>query len=677
LTDGSHITGSTAQTLVISPVGAGDAATTAQGYYCIVTSGCNVSANTTTNSLTVGSPAILVWQGGNPNTNWDLSTTPNFTNSVGTAVVFHNGDNVTFNDSSAVLALSINNNFIAPSLITDGSSQAYTFNGPGVIQGPGALQLNGPGNLIINNSNAYSGGTTISGGSLVLSNGSFFAVGTGPITLAGGTLDIPIKGNSAVGLSNNINVTADSTLQFDQNATFACVLNGAITGNSGKTLTINADNPNSGTARLRMYAPFTNNANVVLTSSTGQAEIEMAPYLSSGNQAFNGIISGTAGHFVPRGNGNVIFNNTNTFNDATLASTPTLVSVLMSSGNVGIGADSVSTTPPTIDASPVGVGKVAINVGTEGGTCSFFASGGAHTIANQFIYTSTTNTVTVVFSGSNALTLSGEFDLANSAGDPSTNRTLQVTNTAATTFAGVVSDNGANCGLIKIGNGTLYLNGTNTYTGPTTNNAGVLAGSGSIAGPVFVNTNGSIGGGSAGSIGTLTINSNLTLNGNVFVRVNESLSPAQSNDTVSVTGTLANVGTGTVTVTNVGLTPVSVGDVFKIFSGQVTGGSALTVTGAGMNWTNKLGIDGTIAALSAASTVATNPTNISFSFSGNTLSLTWPGDHLGWTLLTNSSGLTSNNSWFAYPNSASVTNVNVIVSPNSPRVFFRLNFVVP
>src|SRR5205814_190348 len=118
------------------------------------------------------------------------------------------------------------------------------------------------------------------------------------------------------------------------------------------------------------------------------SDIEMAPYLPSGDQIFNGVISGNGGHFIPRGNGNVILNNINTFNDSG-ANPPSGYSLFMSSGNVGIGADSVSSSPPTIDASPVGTGMVGINVGNEGGTCSFFASGGAHTIANQFQYTST------------------------------------------------------------------------------------------------------------------------------------------------------------------------------------------------------------------------------------------------------------------------------------------------
>ena len=43
------------------------------------------------------------------------------------------------------------------------------------------------------------------------------------------------------------------------------------------------------------------------------------------------------------------------------------------------------------------------------------------------------------------------------------------------------------------------------------------------------------------SLGTLTINSNLTLAGNLFIEVNKSASP--SNDVVVVSGTLTNAGT--------------------------------------------------------------------------------------------------------------------------------------
>lgn len=679
LSDGGDVSGSHTPTLVISPAGSGDVAP----YYCIVTDGCNFSTNSTTNNLTLDSPANLVWQGGgNPSTNWDLSVTPNFNN--GSAVVFHNGDNVTFDDTSIYPNVNISSSFIAPTLISESASQRYIFSGSGHIIGPGALVMNGSGGsgiLSINNSNAYTGGTTVNGGTLLFSNLNAF--GSGDITLAGGTFEYPTSPGSAIGLSNSINVTGNATLRYDQNGTFACILNGAITGNSSSTLTIySAFGTALAQARLRLYGEFTNNANIVLTSA-GQTVVQMAPYLPSGNQVYNGVISGTQGHLLPRGAGNVILNNTNTFIDNTGITIPAGYSTFVSSGNVGIGADSVSSSPPTIDASPLGIGLVGINVGNEGGNCTFFANGGPHTVANQFQFTttnliSTTNTVTVTFGGANDLTLSGEFDLALPADTSGTNRTFDVTNTGATTLSGVVSDNGHSCGIIKTGSGAFYLNGADTYTGLTTNSAGLLAGSGSIAGPVNVGTGGSLGGGPAHAIGTLTINNNLTLNGSVFVRVDKDVSPAQSNDMISVTGTLSSSGSGTVIVSNIGTNALAIGDSFQIFNVPFSSASTLAVAGGGVVWTNRLGIDGSIAVLSIAPTVATNPTNIVVSVSnGTNLSLSWPGDHLGWTLETNPVGLTSSNNWFPYPGSTSVTNENLIIDRTQKNVFFRMVYQVP
>src|SRR6201999_4234210 len=112
-----------------------------------------------------------------------------------------------------------------------------------------------------------------------------------------------------------------------------------------------------------------------------------------------------------------------------------------------------------------------------------------------------------------------------------------------------------------------------------------LSGSGSFAGPVMVQTNAGIGGGPAASIGTLTINNSLTLNGNISVRVNKSLSPGQSNDLVSVSGAASGNGLGTVIVTNLGPSLV-VGDKFTLFNKAVPGAGSMNVTGGGMNWAN-------------------------------------------------------------------------------------------
>ena len=83
-------------------------------------------------------------------------------------------------------------------------------------------------------------------------------------------------------------------------------------------------------------------------------------------------------------------------------------------------------------------------------------------------------------------------------------------------------------------------------------------------------------------------------------------------------------------------------------------------------------IEAQLTAKYITSTVATNPTNITASVFGNTLTLTWPGDHLGWTLQTNALDLANTNDWFAYPGSATVTNVNITMNPSLTNVFFRL-----
>ena len=197
----------------------------------------------------------------------------------------------------------------------------------------------------------------------------------------------------------------------------------------------------------------------------------------------------------------------------------------------------------------------------------------------------------------------------------------------------------------------------------------MLAGTGTIVGPVDVETNGSIGGGSAAAIGTLTINNSLNLNGTVFVRVNKSLSPAQSNDVVNVSGALTSTGIGTLTVNNLGAALV-VGDKFKVFNKAVTGAGAMTITGGGMNWQNNLAVDGSITAASANNGPATNPTNMTFSVSGGNLTITWPTDHLGWTLQS-STNLLSN--WVAVAGSSTVTNVVIPISQSVPRTFYRMS----
>ena len=324
----------------------------------------------------------------------------------------------------------------------------------------------------------------------------------------------------------------------------------------------------------------------------------------------------------------------------------------------------------------LGIGTFTLDTGT--GPMQLIALNGARLIGNPINYASTNGGAALIIGGTNSLTLSGTIDLT------STNRIFQITNTGLTVLSGVISDNtgqgnGQINGFSKTGNGILYLDGANTYVGDTTNFAGTLAGSGSLTGRLIVQSGATLGAGDAGTVpGTFTVGSDLLLGGNGWFRLNKLSTLSQTNDIVSVSGIVTNLGTGVITVTNVNpALPLAIGDSFYLFSEAVSNGAALTVTGGGMNWNNHLAVDGGITALSVAFTTANYPTNMTFSLNNTSLTINWPATHLGWILQSQTNklgaGLTAPSAaWYDMANTASGTSANITINPTNPTVFFRL-----
>jgi len=370
---------------------------------------------------------------------------------------------------------------------------------------------------------------------------------------------------------------------------------------------------------------------------------------TTGTQTFSGVIAGPGTIQRNASGGTTVLTSSNTYSGGTA----------LLNGTIGVGSDSVSSAPPTVDYGALGIGTLTIDTGA--GTPRITAVGGAHSVDNLINFSSATIGSALIVDGTNNLTFNGDFDLVTGT------RTIQADNTGRTVFNGVIS----NGGLTKTGNGTLYLNGNNTYTDPTTVNAGALGGTGTIAGSVIVNSGGTLAPGA--SVGTLTVSGDLTINGGLSIEVNKSL--VQSNDFVSVTGGLTNGGTGTLTVSNLGPALV-VGDTFTLFSQAVSNGLALNVTGGGANWTNKLALDGSIQVLSLVSSVASYSTNITATVSGSTLTVNWPTTHLGWILQsqTNSLSVGLKTNWTDVPGSSGMTSTNLTINQGAPTVFFRLRY---
>jgi autotransporter-associated beta strand protein len=230
-----------------------------------------------------------------------------------------------------------------------------------------------------------------------------------------------------------------------------------------------------------------------------------------------------------------------------------------------------------------------------------------------------------------------------------------------------------NAGTLQVGGAT---GGAMLGSGPVVVNSGTLAGTGLINGPATLAPGSMLAPGAAG-IGTLTINNGLNVGGNVAVDVNASASP--SSDLCVVSGTLTNSGFGTLNVNNTG-PALAAGNTFKLFSRAVPGGGNLTIAGgglgAGLTWTNKLAVDGTIAVLGS---VALNPTNITFYLTNGTdLHLEWPADHLGWMLQmqTNGPGLGLSTNWVDVPGSAMITSTNIPIDRAISAAFYRLHYQV-
>ncbi len=287
---------------------------------------------------------------------------------------------------------------------------------------------------------------------------------------------------------------------------------------------------------------------------------------------------------------------------------------------------------------------------------------------------------------------------------------------------------------VNTGNGNLWLDGTNSYSGATilsNNTVHVGANSslglsryvrvnsgatldlsampvfnfGTVATNQFMTGNGLIVGPATGNIninagGTLAVGSPLTNNfvntntftmtisntlvfssgSTYFVGVNKTNPHAVTNASDHVVGLASVTMGGTLVITNYG-TNFTGGDAIPLFSsaayitnGFTTNNIIPAAPGAGMAWdTSTLGADGNLRVFSTL-TVNSQPTNIVFSVTGGQLTLSWPADHTGWELQVQTNGLAVgiSTNWTPVPGSTSVNSVVIPINLTNGSVFYRM-----
>ncbi len=567
-----------------------------------------------------------------------------------------------------------------PGIVVNNNTKNYTFIPTALtnrITGMTGIYKTGPGTLTVLTSNDFSGGLTIDGGTFVMTNTSALGPNVNQIYN-----QVLMDNNATVRFSGTINQNLGHFVTINDN--------GGTFEVSSITNVLTMDRNILGSGSLTKTGPGT-----LLLSQTGDAYAG-GTMVNEGTLRLTALAAGYGG-ITLNNSGALELNNANltVTNAINIAGAGTAINIIGAVTNTSSGPWSGGGTVTITTTNAACLFAFTGSLTDFGGTLSFGTS------SNTFRFNNSTNsnkslgsTAATFDLGTGSATLNNmngaglTYDLGALSGGANTVLAGRATNSSTSvavttysigakgvdsTFAGTISNGFDTVSVVKVGGGKLLLNGNSIYTGSTTVSDGVLGGIGSIASPLTVTAGGTLSPGAP--IGTFTVSNNVTLGGTVLMELDQASSPA--NDMLAVTGTLT--GGGVLMVTNVGSDIVN-GTTFKLFSKPVTGFGTVTLPAANPSntssytWTNNLAVDGSITLLSGGASVNPNPASIMTGVTNGILTLSWPADHIGWTLQVQTNplsvGLYTN--WFIVAGSSSTNSVSVPIDVNNGGVFYRL-----
>ena len=552
-----------------------------------------------------------------------------FDTTAGAFAIAQGGNTLTLNGTlPSIIQDSANAQSISGGTIALGASSVIDVTGAGalsissVISGANALTKVGTGTLNLSGANTFSGGLSVSTGTVGVST-SNAALGTGAVTVSSGatlqvndgrtlTNALTINGTGAINgaidskpgtgatatLSGALTLGSNSTISSDSGT---LALTGGVSG-SGKNLTV------VGAGNVTVSSAITTGTGGLTVSGTGTTTLSGANTYTGTTTVTSGTLalSGTAGTPTVQGNLTVAGGTVTQTTSGQIASTS---AVAVTSGALNVNANQTLTTLSVSSGATLGLGSGAALTLNNAGTVTLNGTvSGAGSLVTQ-------NTGTTVMTGTNTYT-----------GGTTSSSIININNGSALGTGTLTETSGGNLQVsnnITVGN-TLSLASTGTsFAGAIEN----VSGSNAFTGGLTVTGTTRL----QSDSGTLTLSGAAGLGSNTL--------NVGGNSNTALNGALT--GTSTSALTKDGSGTLTLGAANPAFLGSVsvTAGTLATSVSNALSSANAVTISSgaSLGIFATSQTVGALTENGTLSLSGGTLTLTGASS-LGSTALLSGSG---------------------------------------